>query len=170
MMKVTVESRKGIIAFQAAIQNAKRTLTDKQFKYNLGAFFASVALQKTLAHIERQDMHWKKLQVEYKHWKSMTGYSTKVYEATGDFKRKLKMKFVRNEWRVGAFREDRHIPSGLNMARIAGILEFGAPEAGIPARPLMRAVSHEMREYVRTFMRSKQFKDLAVRFGDWKNA
>lgn len=170
MMKVTVETRKSVMAFQAQIQNAKRTLTDKEFKYNLGAFFASVALSKILAHIDRQDLGWKKLNVEYKYWKRLTGYSEKIYEATGDFKRKLKTKFVNNEWRVGAFREDRHEPSGLTMERIAGILEFGAPEAGIPARPLMRAVSQEMKEYVKVFMKSKQFKDLEKRFANWKTA
>lgn len=57
-------------------------------------------------------------------------------------------------WYVGFARGMIHKGSGLPAAKLASILEFGRPEAGLPARSLFRKTRRELKLWYREFKKS----------------
>jgi hypothetical protein len=99
-----------------------------------------------IRHIDKQDLPWRKLSERYKTFKINQGLSDKIYEATGEFKNNIvvRKEDARDVYRIGAFSDIQHNPSGLSMSKLAAILEFGADVVGIPPRPLWRVAQAEM--------------------------
>ena len=102
-------------------------------------------------HIIRQDLPWKPLSEQYLQTKVNQGLSDKIYEATGEFIKGLRVRKdpSRDVYRIGAFTDVAHKPSGMSMGAIAKILEYGKEEIGIPARPLYRPSAVQLQRAIR---------------------
>ena len=127
----------------------------KKIGINSSADIAKAALAILKGHIENQDLPWKKLSESWLYAKIRQGLSEDIYVATGEFLKGLRIKKVkdRNIWRIGAFKEDLHKPSGLSMAKIAKVLEYGLPERGLPPRPLFRPSQKDLAVFIRTYIK-----------------
>jgi hypothetical protein len=102
-----------------------------------------------LDHIRRQDLPWPPLDPDYEKWKEQTGLDTRMWIATGELAGHISIwKLPRRQgtgYAVGIPRNLEHTGSGLKSYILATILELGAPDIGLPARPVFRPSIQELR-------------------------
>jgi len=102
-------------------------------------------------HLEDQDLPWPPLKPEYKEAKAKAGLDTRMWIATGELTEDGLGIWVSDDGNnvfVGFHPKLEHI-SGLTYSHLARIHEFGVPERGIPARPLLRPSAQELRNLLK---------------------
>lgn len=88
--------------------------------------------------IESQRYKWKPLSEAYKDSKRRKGLDDRIYIATGFFLKSITVWEDKSGIHVGFEPGTVHPGSGMDIAVLARILEFGSARAQIPARPLWR--------------------------------
>lgn len=105
-----------------------------------------VDLVKRRVEDQKFKSKWKDLNPHYKRWKEENNLSPKIWEATGELIKGLK---VKSKNCVGFDNRKRHKMSGEKYIDIARKLEYG--DGRVPARPLFRLVYWYMRKNIRYF-------------------
>lgn len=118
-------------------------------KKELEEYLASEALAIVKRHIDKQDLPWPSLSTAYLSSKLQEGLSTDTWAATREFRDKLRVRRFKGMLQVGASGMVNHKASGLSMLDIATILEYGAPEVGLQARPLFRPSMKEFKAWLK---------------------
>ena len=95
--------------------------------------------------ITSQRYKWKPLSADYLASKKRKGLDERTYVATGFFLDSITIWEDKSGIHVGFEPGTIHPPSGMDIAVLARILEFGSAAAQIPARPLWRPAISALR-------------------------
>jgi hypothetical protein len=110
--------------------------TKKQFQLYLANEY--VRLVKLSIDKQRYAHKWKELTPGYIEFKRRHGYSTNIWEATGQLKNSLKVFSKGSSLTIGFDKRISHKGSKAKVYKIAKWMEYGTPR--MPPRPLFRVV------------------------------
>lgn len=122
-------------------------------------------------HIDMQDLQWPPLKVEYRAEKIRLGLSEKMWEATGELRSHIRIRKRYDGYAVGIPNSEWHGGANMPAWKLARVHEYGQMDLGIPARPLFRPSSKEVKSWWsanrRVILKSymKQFTGISLKSG-----
>jgi len=119
--------------------------TADQFIYEFEKAEAEVLLTMIKKHIQAQDLNWVPLKEGYARRKRRLELNPGIWIATEDLYHKLQVVEENGKFYIGAPAGVIHKPSGLEINKIIGILEYGTYTERIPARPLFEPSKREVK-------------------------
>ena len=103
-------------------------------------------------HFQRQDLNLKPLNEWYSEWKSKRGLDSRILIATGEMLSHVKQYQEDDGAFIGIRGGRTHRGSGLDVALLALIHEYGSTKRGIPARPVYRTTLRELKDKLKAIM------------------
>lgn len=137
----------GWTASAVLVEYLQSNAIENEIKKNLEEWGDEI-LKMFSDHIDRQDLPWAPLSESTLYIKAKKGQPLNIYEATGSYKKginKSVKEIGEQVFSLEIFPDGIHSPSGLSMANLAFILEYGNEEKPrIPERPIWRAIITEI--------------------------
>lgn len=109
--------------------------------------------QALIAHLREQDLALEPLSKWYSLWKTKRGLDGRILIATGQMVGEIRIHENGNEKFVGIKGGKRH-QSGIDIALLALVHEYGSVARGIPARPVYRLTVAELRRELETIVQA----------------
>lgn len=101
-----------------------------------------------VTNLEGQKLDWVPLTDAYAEYKEFAGLDEKILIATGKLVSSITVvKKSKFSYFAGIPRKEKY-PSGVPVSFVAWVHEFGAPLAGIPARPLWRPSLEQLKKKI----------------------
>lgn len=98
-------------------------------------------------HFQSQDLPLAPLSAWYAEWKAQRGLDTRILIATGQMLDTIKeYPVIGGKTFVGIKEGTAHRDSGIDVALIALVHEYGDPEHNLPARPVYRLTVEELKD------------------------
>ena len=114
---------------------------------------AETYYRRLITHFEKQDLSLAPLASWYAEWKAMHGLDSRILIASGEMLSAIKKGNAKNgEVFVGIKGGRKHKGSGLDVALLALIHEYGSANRGIPARPVFRTTLSELEQILGTLV------------------
>lgn len=95
-------------------------------------------------HFQQQDLNLEPLSAWYSEWKQKRGLDSRILIATGQMFDAIKIHDDGHDTFVGIKRGKRH-RSGIDIALLALVHEYGSAARGVAARPVYRITLQELR-------------------------
>ncbi len=104
-------------------------------------------------HFESQDLNLEPLSQWYSQWKAKRGLDSRILIATGQMLREIGIHDDGSGKFVGIKGGKRH-RSGIDIALLALLHEYGSTARGVPARPVYRVTVQELKRELRAVVQS----------------
>jgi hypothetical protein len=125
---------------------SRLSLFATKLRDNVAAGIAEEYYNALKGHFENQDLPLQPLSSWYREWKAKKGLDTRILVATGQMLSEMKIHELGiGQMFVGIRGGKKHQRSGLDVALLALIHEYGALSRGLPARPVYRLTVQELR-------------------------
>lgn len=124
---------------------------DQQDKLKFHKFVADEYHGLLIKSIDSQRFKskWSLLNPEYLKYKITHGYSTNIWELTGELKKSMKVRKRKDIYTIGFPKNKKHSKAKMTYLSLAKIIEFG--NVRVPPRPLYRLVLVYMNANIKYF-------------------